>query len=192
MRKALAHDAARLRELSLLVPAAQAVEFVTTDFHVHVLHRDKVGQRAYFILSCQNHVGSADRLREAEFFEFREALSHVESSVSIDARAGNSFVKSHFGRPLRNGIFAFRAFVEADLHGLHFVQHFRGALDQDICESGGGTSVDDCGPIFFLKAFGVGELLGFERVARQVRTQVQIVRAEAQGRAHHNLIEDGC
>src|SRR6266478_10036462 len=116
MRKALADDTARLRELSLLVPAAQAVEFVTTDFDVHVVHGHKIGQRAYFVLRSQNYVRGADRVREAEFFQLGKTLAHAESAVAIHARAGNGFVEGNFRGPLRDGVVAFSAFVEANVH----------------------------------------------------------------------------
>ena len=79
---------------------------------------------------------------------------------------------------------------EPDLHGLNFVEHFGGALDEQIGEAGRGAGVDQRGAVFLLEAFGEGKLLGLERVARQVRAQVHIVRAQAQRRAHHDLIED--
>src|SRR4030081_364561 len=49
------------REFPLFVPAAQAVEFVAPDFHVHALHRNKVWQGSDFILRRENNVRVSDR-----------------------------------------------------------------------------------------------------------------------------------
>src|SRR5260370_13235651 len=103
MRKAVANDTARFRELSLLVPTAQAVKFVAADFDVHVVHGHKIGQRAYFVLRSQNYVRGADGVREAEFFQLRKTLAHAESAVAIYAPAGNGFVGGKLRGQLRHG-----------------------------------------------------------------------------------------
>src|SRR4029077_11588863 len=69
LREAVAHDAPRFRELSLLVPPAQAVEFVAADFHVHVLHRNKMRERGDFILCSENHIRRSHRVWETKFLQ---------------------------------------------------------------------------------------------------------------------------
>ena len=131
-------------------------------------------------------IGSA----KAKLFQLGESFLHAEFSVAIDARVRNGFVERDFRRPLRNRIVAFAAFVEADLHGLDLVEHFGRALDEQIRQAWRRAGIDQRGAVFLFEALGERELLRLEGIARQVRTQVDIVRAQAQRGAHHNLIED--
>src|SRR5262249_31008854 len=114
-----------------------------------------------------------------------------ELSCPIDTRVGNGFVEGDFRRPLRDGVVAFATFVETDLHGQDFVEHFRSPFGEEIGETGSGSSVDDRGTILFFEAFYVAELFGLKWIARKVGAEVQIVSAKAQGCAQDNFIKNG-
>src|SRR5712675_290241 len=96
LREALPHYAARFREFSLFVPAAQSVEFVAPDFHVHALHRNKVWQGSNFILRRKNDVRVSDRVRKTEFLQLRKALLHPEFSGTINSGIGNGLIETAF------------------------------------------------------------------------------------------------
>src|SRR6266850_1484088 len=96
LREALPHYAPRFREFSLFVPAAQAVEFVAPDFHVHALHRNKVWQGSDFILRRKNDVRVSDWVRKTEFLQLRETLLHPEFSGAINSGIGNGLIETAF------------------------------------------------------------------------------------------------
>jgi len=181
----------RFGKLSLFVPAAKPVDFVSADFDVEIAHGNEARQSGDFILSAKDDAGCADRVQKAKFFNFRKAPGEFESAGAIDARMGHRFIERDFRRPLRDGVVAFAAFVEADLDGKDFVEHVGGAFDEKVGEAGSGAGVDHRRTIFFLEAFDVAKLLGLKRVSREVRTQVQVMRAEPKGGAKDDFVENG-
>ena len=114
------------------MPAAQSVEFVAADFYVELLHGNESGERGDFILRRKDDVDHTDRLREAKLFKFREALGQHIFLVEVHARIRNSLVEGNFRRPLRDGVSALRAFVQADVHGVDFVDNIRGAFYEQV------------------------------------------------------------
>src|SRR5690349_7141449 len=181
----------RFRKLSLFVPAAKPVDFVPADFDVEIMHRNEAWQCGDFVLSTQDDTGCADRVQEAKFFNFGKALGEFESAAAIDARMQDCFIERDFRRPLRDGVVAFTAFVEADLDGKDFVEKIGGAFDEKVGQAGGGAGVDHGRTIFFLEAFDVAKLLGLKRVSREVRTQVKIMRTKAKRGAKDDFVENG-
>src|SRR5258708_23229585 len=89
LREALPHYPPRFGEFSLFVPAAQAVEFVAPDFHVHALHRNKVWQGSDFILCGENDLRVSDRVPKAEFLPPPKALLHPEFSGPLNSLLKN-------------------------------------------------------------------------------------------------------
>ena len=181
----------RLGKLSLFVPAAKPVDFVSADFDVEIMHRNEAWQCGDFVLSTQDDTGCANRVEEAKFFNFGKTLGEFESAAAIDARMRDGFIERDFRRPLRDGVVAFTAFVEADLDGEDFVEKIGGAFDEKVGQSGSGAGVDHGRTIFFLEAFDVAKLLGLKRVSREVRTQVEIMRAKAKRGAKDDFVENG-
>src|SRR5256885_986114 len=111
--------------------------------------------------------------------------------LAVDPRVRNGFVERGFGRPLRDGVVAFTAFVEANLDRSDFIEKVGGAFDEKVGETGSGAGVDDHRTVFLLKAFDVAKLLGLKRVSREVRAQVEIMRAQAKGGAKDDFVENG-
>ncbi len=81
---------------------------------------------------------------------------------------GDRFVEGNFRRPLRDGVVAFRAFVEANLRGENFVALVGGAFDQQIGQSWSSAGIDDRRAIFLLEFLGVFKLFRLEGIASQV------------------------
>jgi len=76
----------RLGKLSLFVPAAKPVDFVSADFDIEINHANEARQSGDFVLSTQDDAGCANRIQESKFFNFGKALGEFESAVTIDAR----------------------------------------------------------------------------------------------------------
>ncbi len=125
--------AARLGEFPLLVPATQPVNFIATDLYIEITHGNVIWQCGHFILCRKHHIGGPNRLGKSEFLQFGETLAKLEFSLAVDARIGNGLVEGDFRRPLGNGVVTFAALVEPDVHGMDFVEKFRGAFDEKIC-----------------------------------------------------------
>jgi len=183
-------EAAGFRELALVVPAAEAVEFVAADFHVHVGHGDEVGKSCDFILCGEDDIGGADGVGETKLFEFGETLGKGELFVAVDAWIGDGFVESDSGRPLGDRIFAFAAFVKTDVDGMHFVEQVGSALDEEVGKTGGCASVDEGSAMLSFEFAVIAELLDFKRVAGEVGTEVEVAGAKAERRAQNHLIKD--
>src|SRR5437762_112474 len=177
-------------KLSLFVPAAKAVDFVAADFDVEIAHANEAWQRGDFILSAEDDAGCAHGVDKAKFLNFRKALGKLEFSLAVDPRVRNGFVERDFRRPLRDGVVAFAAFVKTNLDRSDFIEKVGSAFDEKIGEAGSGAAVDDGGAILFFKAFDVAKLLGLKRVSREVRAQVEIMRAQAKGRAKDDFVEN--
>src|SRR5271157_442749 len=190
-RKAQARHAAGFGEFALLVPAAQAVKFVAADFYIEVLHGDEVRKRGDFILGGKDDVGGADGIGEAELFELGKALGQVKCFVAINARARNRFIERNFGRPLRDGIVALRAFVEADLYRLDFAEEFGGTHCKQIGEAGSRARVNQGRATLVLEFSDIAELLGLEGIAREVRAEIHVMGAKTEGGAEDDFVEDG-
>ena len=124
------------------MPAAKAVNFIAADFDVEIAHRNEARKRSNFVLRGEYDASGSHRVHEAELFNFRKTPGQFEFSPAVDARVGNGLVEGNFGRPLRNGVVAFAAFVKADLDAKDFVQHVGSALDQKISEAWSGPCVD--------------------------------------------------
>jgi len=184
-------EAAGFGEFALVVPAAEAIELVAADFDVHIIHGDEVGKGGDFILRGEDNVDGADRIREAEFFKFREAFGQRELLVAINARIGDGLVERDGGRPLRDGVFAFTALVEPDLDAMDFVEKVGGALDEQIGETGSRAGVDKRTATLGFESVVIAELFDFEGMAGEVRTEVEIARAEAQRSAQNDFVKDG-
>jgi|SRR5579859_18162 len=184
-------QAVGLRKFPLFVPATQAVDFIAADFDVEIAHGDEAGQRGDFVLRVQDDASGSNRIDEAKFFYFRKSLGEREFSFAVDARVRDGFVEGDFRRPLRNGVVAFAAFVKANLDGDDFVEKIGGALDEKIGEAGRGAGVDDGGAVFFLETFGVAELFGKKRVSREMRAEVEIMRAKTKRGAKNDFVEYG-
>src|SRR5579871_2158088 len=178
-------------EFALLGPAAEAVEFVAANFYVEVAHGDEAGEGGDFVLRGEDDVGRADWLGKRKFFQFREAFGHAELVVAVDARAGDGFVVGDFGRPLRDGVVAFAAFIETDLYGMDFVEELGGAFDEQIGQAGSGAGVDERDALFVDEFSGVAILLGLKRVAGEVGAEIDVVGAETKGGAEDDFVEDG-
>ena len=181
--------AAGFGELALVVPAAQAVEFIAADFHVHIVHGNEVGKRGDLVLRGEDDVRGADGIGEAEFFEFSETLGEGELFIAVDARIGDGLVKSDSGRPLGDGIFALAAFVEADVNGMDFIEQVGGALDEEIGEAGSGTGVDESGAMLGFKFMLIAKLFDLEGVAGEVGAKVEIAGTKAQCGAKNNFVK---
>src|SRR2546430_11871109 len=181
----------RLREFALLVPTPEAVDFVAADFDVEVAHANEARQRGDFILSAEDDAGHAHGVDETKFLNFRKALGELEFSLAVDPRVRNGFVERDFGRPLRDGVVAFAAFVEADLDRVDFVEEIGSAFDEKVGEAGSGAGVDHHRTVFLLEAFDVAKLLGLKRVSREVRAQVEVMRAQPKGGAKDDFVENG-
>ncbi len=182
----------RLREFALFVPTAQAVDFIAADFDVEVAHTDEARQRGDFVLSAEDDAGRAHGVDETKFLNFGKALGELEFSLAVDSRVRNGFVERNFGRPLRDGVVAFAALVKTDLDRSDFIEQIGGALYKKVGQTRSGAGVDDGGAVLFLEAFGVAELLGLKRISREMRTQVEIMRAKAKRSAQDDFVEDGC
>src|SRR5256885_1670744 len=115
--------------------------------------------------------------RFSEIEKFRKALGELEFSLAVDPRVRNGFVERDFGRPLRDGVVAFAAFVKTNLDRSDFIEKVGGAFDEKIGETGSGAGVDHRRTVFLLETFDVAKLLGLKRVSREVRAQVEIMRA---------------
>ena len=89
------------------------------------------------------------------------------------------------------GIIAFDALVQPNVDCVHGIHHRGGASHQQIRQSWRGAGRDDGDAIFFLKSLIETKLLGLERIAHEVRAQVDVMRADAQGGSEDNFIEDG-
>src|SRR5262249_5441347 len=100
VRKAVAHQALRLEQLALLVPAAQPIEFIAADLDVHLLHGDSGRKGCDFVLRGQEDGDGSNGRRESELLWFREALLEAEGAVPVDAREGNGFVEGDLRGPL--------------------------------------------------------------------------------------------
>ncbi len=174
------------------MPAPQPVDFVPADFYIQVPHRDEVRQRGHLILRGEDDARGPNRVWEAEFFDFRKALAQLKLSVAIDARVGDCLIERYFRRPLRDGIVALTAFIQADMHGLDFVQQFRGALRKQIGQPRCCSGVDQRHAVFFFEFFLVAELLRFEGMSRQVRAEINVMRAQPQRGPQDNLVKDRC
>ena len=124
------------------VPAPQPVDFVAADFYVHFLQLQKIGNGADFILRREDDGCLADRRRKTEFFPFAETLAEPEPAVAHDARKGNGLIEGNFRGPLRNGIIAFDAFVQANVNRVHGVHHRGGASHEEIRQSRRGAGGD--------------------------------------------------
>ena len=117
-------------------------------------------------------------------------LASENRPVAIDARARNRLVVGHVRRPLRNRVAALRAFEQANLHGLDRVEHFRGALGEQIGEPGRGARADQRRAIFRHELLVKAELLRAERMVREMGIQIEIVSAQAKRRAKDNLVKN--
>src|SRR5882762_4941132 len=179
------------REFPLPVPTPQAVDFVAADFHVHFLEGKKMGHRADFILRRQHDRCFSNGRGKAKFLRFSKPLAEAEFTASHNAWARYGLVEGNFGRPLRNRVVAFGAFVKANVDFFHGVHHCGGPGHQEIRQSRGGAGYDYRGALLFLEAAVETKLLGLKWIACQVRAQVQIMRANAQRRAQNDLIKDG-
>ena len=125
-------QAGRAIQAALFVPAAEAVEFVAADLDVEIVHGNEAGKRGDFILRGEDHVGLADGIGEAEFFEFGKALGEVEFLVAVDTGMGDGLIEGNFRGPLGNGVFAFAALVKANVNGMDLVEQFGGTFDEEI------------------------------------------------------------
>src|SRR5258708_672016 len=104
------------------VPAPRPLILMPADFYIQVPHRDEMRQRGYLVLGCENEARRPNGVRKAEFFDLRKAFAKPKLSISINARMRDRFVERYLRRPLRDGIVTLAAFIQADMHGLHFVQ----------------------------------------------------------------------
>jgi len=70
------------------------------------------------------------------------------------------------------------------------IEHFGGASDQQIRKARRRARIDQRRPPLFFETLGEGKLFCFERIARQVGAEIDVVSPQTQGRAHHDLIKD--
>src|ERR1700723_127950 len=190
-RETLAHDSLRPIQPPLAIPAEEAIEIVAADFRVHILHRDDVGQHANFVLRGEVYGGLADWGRKAEFLASGKTLRQGETAVLVNARAGNRFVVHHFRRPGGDRVFAFGAFVQANLHGLDHVEKFGAALGEQVGEAGRRAGANQRRTILSGEALLKPKLLGPEGISIEVRVQVEVVNTQTQRRAQNDFVEDG-
>ena len=172
------------------MPTAQAVNLVSPDLYVQVPQGNKVRQRGYFVLRGQHHSHASNGIQEAKCLDFRKALRQLKFPVAVNAGVGNRFVEGHFWRPLRDGVFALAAFVEPDVRRVHFVQQHGRSLDEEIRQARSRARIDQRGAVLFFKPLRVTELLGFKGIFCQVGAEIQVMRAQPQRRAQHNLVKD--
>src|SRR6267378_916908 len=127
---------------------------------------------------------------KAKFLRFSKPLAEAEFTAAHDARARYGLIEGNLGRPLRNRVVAFGAFVKANVDFVNGVHHCGGPGHQEVRQSRGGAGCDYGGAILFLEAAVETKLLGLEWIACQVRAQVQIMCANAQCRAQDDLIKN--
>src|SRR6266852_2489876 len=180
---------ARLWELSKPVPAPQPVDFVSADLNVEFPHGNEMRQRGHFVLRSEDDARVSNRIEEAEFFDFRKALSQMKFSIAIDTRVRDRLIERYFRRPLRDGIVALAAFIQPDVHGMYFVQRFRRVLHKQVCQAGRHSGIDQRHTVFPLEFLCIAELLGLEGMASQVRTEIDVMRAQPQRGPQHNLVK---
>ena len=77
------------------------------------------------------------------------------------------------------------------MNGLDLIEQVGRARRQQIGQAGSDAGVDHRGAPLFGEALVVGELLGLEWIARQVRSQIEIMRAQAQRRSQSHFVEYG-
>src|SRR5712664_3259860 len=174
------------------MPAPQPIDFIPADFHIEFAYRDEARQRGHFILCREHHAYRPNRLGEAKFFDFRKTLSELKFSVSVDLRMRNRFIKRNFRRPLRNRVVAFGALIQPDVHRLDLVKHLGGALHEQICQPRRYSGIDQRRAVFFFESLCVTKLLRSEWMARQVGTQIHVVRPQPQRRPQHDLVKKRC
>src|SRR5690349_451386 len=189
VRKAVPDQTAGFREFALAVPPAEALNFVAADFGVEITHGSEVRKSGYFILSGEVDPRGSHRIEKTKLLRVGETFGEVEASFPVNTRTRGGLVERYDGGPLRNGIVAFAALVEADMCPVDLVEQVGGALHKQIRESRGRSGVDEGEPIFLLEALGVAQLLGFEGIAGKVGAQVKVVRPQAQGGAQHDFVE---
>ncbi len=61
------------------------------------------------------------------------------------------------------------------MHGLDFVQQFRGSFHKQIGQSRCYSRIDQRHAVFLFEFFHVAELFSLEGIARQVRTEINVV-----------------
>src|SRR5208282_695 len=157
---------------------------------VDIAQLDDVRQHADFVLRGEVDGRLADRRRKAEKLALVEAAGEREFSVAIDARAGDRLVVGDIRGPCGDRVLALGAFIEAHVDGFDRVEHFRAALGKQVRQAGSGAGANQGHAILGDEALVKAELLGLEGVVREVRIEVQVVRAQAQSRPQNDFIED--
>src|SRR5208283_4355221 len=86
---------------------------------------------------------------------------------------------------------AFAALIEANVHGMDFIEKLRGAFHKEIGQSRCRASVDQSGAALFFEFLGVAELLDLEGIACEVRAEVEVMCAQTQSGTQYDFVEDG-
>src|SRR5215469_16964918 len=180
----------RFREFSLLVPAAQPVEFISADLYVQFSQGNELGQRCNLVLRGKYHGRYTDRFREPELLELRKSLRQAILLVPVNPRMGGGLVEGNLRRPLRDGVTALAALIQADVDRMHFVEQVGGAPYKQVGQAWRRARVDQRNAVLFRESALVSQLLRLEGIFRQVRAEVYIVRPQAKRRPQHNLVEN--
>ena len=77
------------------------------------------------------------------------------------------------------------------MNRLDFAEEFGGAFYEQIGEARCRASINQCGAALVLEFFDVAELLGLERIAREVRAEIHVVGANAESGAENDFVKDG-
>jgi len=129
-----------------------------------------------------------------KFLRFSKPLAKRNFTAAHDARARYGLVEGNFGRPLRNRVVAFGAFVKANVDFFsRCPSHCGGPGHQEIRQSRGRAPavITAARFVFFplKRAVKTKLLLGLEWMACQVRAlQVQIMCANAQRAARRTIL----
>jgi hypothetical protein len=75
--------------------------------------------------------------------------------------------------------------------GLDRIEHFRGTLGKQVGEARSGARADQRHAIFRQELLVEPELLGLERVVREVGIQIEVMGPQPQRRAQDDLVENG-
>src|SRR5690242_5564064 len=159
------------------MPAAQALEIISSDFGVQVAHRDHIRKHAHFVLRRKIYRCLANGGREAKFFARIESFRQIKVSVAIDTWPRNRRVVSHVRRPSGNRVFALCTFKEPNLHRFDRIEQFRSALCKQVGEAWSCACANQRRAVLGQETLVKTELLRPEGMMDEMGIQVEVMSA---------------
>src|SRR5690349_21381758 len=105
--------AARLSELALAVPPAQAIDIRSPELRIHRGHRNRIRSCDDFVLSCQDHIDRTNGRREAKLFPLAKSWTKIKVAIDVDAWARHRFIERCLCGPVRERAIGVSRFVKA-------------------------------------------------------------------------------